>query len=166
MNSEDPYKKFRHKKDEKTRKTSIFGSWRPGTPPITPKTPIWPKPAIALFARFRFRKGILPGFPSFLGHFLGLLHLHFWGFWGGRRGGRGGRGSPGSLLEVWGSVLDDFLDVWIFGIHPQNNQDKKNIVYITSKITRALRIRHFQIICYQNERVKNLNLFSSLLISY
>ena len=92
-----------------------------------------------------------------MGSLFGSAPSALLGVLGGSEGGEGGvGGSPGSLLEVWGSVLDDFLDVWIFGIHPQNNQDKENIVYITSKITRALRIRHFQIICYQNERVKNL----------
>ena len=85
------------------------------------------------------------------------------GWWGGWEGGGGGvGGSPGSLLEVWGSVLDDFLDVWIFGIHPQNNQDKKNIVYITSTITRAIKLDTFRLYVIKTNGLKTYIIFTSL----
>ena len=126
------------KKKEKYQENLRIWDLGPGDPPITPKTPIWPKPAIALFARFRTCAYYSDLFSDFGGQKRGLLHLHFLGFWGGRRGGRGGWGGPrGHFWELGFSFrfsLEIFPHVWMFGIHPQNNQNKKNKVYITNTI--------------------------------
>ncbi len=146
------------KKRRKTRKPQNLGSEGPGTPPITPKTPIWPKPAIPTFARFRTCAYYSDLFLDFGGQKRGLLHLHFWGFWGGRRGGRGGWGVPGVTFGGWGhfsnQVLEIFPLVRILGIHPQNNQDKKNKVYITSTITRAIKLDTFRLYVIKTNGLK------------
>jgi len=164
MNSEDPYIEEKDPKRKENLRIWRFGAR--GPPHNTQNTHL-AKTRNSPFCTIPDLRLPFVCVFGLWGSLLGSVPSALFGVLEGSEGGEGGpRGSIWGFWSVFEQFWRFFLYVRIFGIHPQNNQDIKNKVYITSTITRAIKLDTFRLYVIKTNGLKtfifyylNFNLF-------